>query len=74
MSLGDRLSASPTVLVARAALAEAGIEAWVVGGAVRDAALGGEVADLDLALAGSAEAAARAIAAAGGGHAFEISV
>jgi poly(A) polymerase len=73
MSLGDRLSASPTVQVARAALAEAGIEAWVVGGAVRDAALGGEVVDLDLAVAGSPEAAARAIAATGGGHAFELS-
>jgi poly(A) polymerase len=73
MSLEDRLFASPVARVARGALAEAGIEAWVVGGAVRDAALEVEVVDLDLAVAGSPEAAARAIAAAGGGHAFELS-
>ena len=41
-------------------------------GAVRDAALGGEVADLDLAVAGGPEAAAKAISASGG-HAFELS-
>ena len=34
---------------------------------------GGEVADLDLAVAGDPEAAAKAIAAGGGGHAFELS-
>jgi putative nucleotidyltransferase with HDIG domain len=61
------------VEVARPALAEAGIAAWVVGGAVRDAVLGAEVTDLDLAVAGSPETAARAIAARGGGHAFELS-
>ena len=64
MSLEDRLSAAPVVELARGALAGAGIDAWIVGGAVRDAALGGEVTDLDLAVAGSPEAAARAIAAA----------
>jgi poly(A) polymerase len=47
--------------------------AWIVGGAVRDRLLGRETTDLDLALAGSAEAAARAIARAGGGTAFELS-
>jgi putative nucleotidyltransferase with HDIG domain len=61
------------VEVARPALAGAGIGAWVVGGAVRDAALGVEVTDLDLAVAGSPETAARAIAASGDGHAFELS-
>ena len=73
MSIEDRLSASPVVEIARAALAGAGIDGWIAGGAVRDAALGGEVSDLDLAVAGSPEAAARAIAAGGDGHAFELS-
>jgi len=71
MSLGDRLAASPLVAAARRALA--GEErAWVVGGAVRDAALGREVADLDLAVADPATAA-RAIATELGEHAFELS-
>jgi len=61
------------VELARGALGGAGIEAWIVGGAVRDAALGGEVTDLDLAVAGSPEAAAKAIAQSGGAHAFELS-
>jgi len=73
MSIEDRLLAAPAVARSRAALADAGVEAWVVGGAVRDAALGGEVADLDLAVAGSPEVAAKAIAAGGAGHAFELS-
>ena len=74
MSIEERLEAAPVVGVARAALAAAGIDAWIAGGAVRDAALGGDVADLDLAVAGSPEAAAKAIAAeSGGGHAFELS-
>jgi tRNA nucleotidyltransferase/poly(A) polymerase len=73
MSLGERLAASPVVEIARVALADAGIEAWIAGGAVRDAVRGGEVADLDLAVAGSPEAAAKTIAAASGGHAFELS-
>jgi len=71
MSLADRLAASPLVAAARQALA--GEErAWIVGGAVRDAALGREVADLDLAVADPA-AAARAIAGELGEHAFELS-
>jgi len=47
--------------------------AWIVGGAVRDAALGREVTDLDLAVAGDPAAVAKAIAKEGGGHAFELS-
>ena len=43
----------------RAALGGAG--AWVVGGAVRDAALGREVDDLDLAVAESPRRSARAV-------------
>ena len=71
MSLEERLSGAPVVELARRALA--GEEAWIAGGAIRDAYLGGEVTDLDLAVSGSPEAAAKAIAAAGGGHAFELS-
>jgi poly(A) polymerase len=61
-------------LIAAAARALNGDEgAWVVGGAVRDAVLGREVTDLDLAVAGDPGAAARAIAAELGEHAFELS-
>jgi poly(A) polymerase len=61
-------------LIAAAARALNGDEgAWVVGGAVRDAVLGREVNDLDLAVAGDPGAAARAIAAELGEHAFELS-
>jgi poly(A) polymerase len=71
VTLGDRLARSPLVAATRGALKEA--EVWVVGGAVRDAALDREVTDLDLAVAGDPGAAARAIAAALGEHAFELS-
>jgi len=61
-------------LIAAAARALNGDEGvWVVGGAVRDAVLGREVTDLDLAVAGDPGAAARAIAAELGEHAFELS-
>jgi poly(A) polymerase len=69
--LTERLRSEP--LLAAAARALAGVEAWVVGGAVRDAALGCEVTDLDLAIAGDPGAAARALAAELGEHAFELS-
>jgi tRNA nucleotidyltransferase/poly(A) polymerase len=72
MSLADRLRQAPLVAAVREALGEAP-EAWVVGGAVRDAALGEEVADLDLAVAGDPGPPARAIASALGDHAFELS-
>jgi putative nucleotidyltransferase with HDIG domain len=72
MSLGDRLAAAP--LVAATARALGGDEGvWIVGGAVRDAALGKEVTDLDLAVAGDPGRAARAVAAGLGEHAFELS-
>ena len=54
MSLAERLAAAPLVGLARRAL-PGGAEAWIVGGAVRDAALGREVTDLDLAVAGDPE-------------------
>jgi poly(A) polymerase len=70
--VAEVLRAAPLVDAARRALGEAE-GAWVVGGAVRDAALGREVADLDLAVAGDPGAAARALAAGLGEHAFELS-
>lgn len=68
----ERLESAPIVAAVRRAL-EGGEEAWIVGGAVRDAVLGREVSDLDLAVSGDAGAAARAIAAEIGEHAFELS-
>jgi len=72
VTLADRLSASPLVVLARRALgSDEGV--WLVGGAVRDAALGREVTDLDLAVSGDPGTAAKAIAREAGGHAFELS-
>jgi putative nucleotidyltransferase with HDIG domain len=72
LTLTDGLEAAPLVALARRALAEEA-EVWIAGGAVRDAALGREVTDLDLAVAGDPERAARAVAREGDGHAFELS-
>jgi poly(A) polymerase len=72
VTLSDRLDASPLVGLARRALPDEG-GAWIVGGAVRDAILGREVTDLDLAVGGDPERAARALARAGDGYAFELS-
>jgi len=72
MSLSERLAAEPLVAAARRALGD-GEGAWIVGGAVRDAALGKEVADLDLAVAGDPGTAAKAIARELGDHPFELS-
>ncbi len=67
-----RLGGSPVVQAARATLGE-GQGVWIVGGAIRDAALGLEVVDLDLAVEGEPRAIAAAIAGGSGGHAFELS-
>jgi poly(A) polymerase len=72
VSLAERLAATPLVALARRALA-GGEGAWIAGGAVRDAALGRDVDDLDLAVEGDPAAAAKAVAREGGGHAFELS-
>ena len=72
MTLSGRLDASPLVALARRALGN-DTEVWIAGGAVRDAALGREVTDLDLALSGDPAVAAKAIAGEGEGHAFELS-
>jgi poly(A) polymerase len=71
--VAERLHASEPVRLARAALAGAGGPAWVVGGAVRDAILGRPVTDVDLAVAGEPEVAARALAASVRGPAFPLS-
>jgi poly(A) polymerase len=67
-----RLRRSPFVESVRRAL-DGAEGVWIVGGAVRDAALGEEVRDLDLAVAGDPNPVARAIAAELGDHAFELS-
>lgn len=72
MTLTDCLDRSPLVGLARRALAGRA-DVWIAGGAVRDAALGREVTDLDLAVGGDPAAVAKAVAQAGDGHAFELS-
>ena len=51
----------------------AGEQAWIVGGTVRDALLDRETADLDVAVAGDPETAARRVARAIGGPVFALS-
>jgi poly(A) polymerase len=72
MSLADRLASAAPVALARRAL-EGEQDTWIAGGAIRDAAIGREVSDLDLAVGGDPATAAKAIAREGGGHAFELS-
>ncbi|HET8566067.1 MAG TPA: HD domain-containing protein [Solirubrobacterales bacterium] len=72
MTAIERLEAAPVVAAARRGL-RGGEGVWIVGGAVRDAVLGREVSDLDLAVSGDAGAAARALAEEIGEHAFELS-
>jgi len=72
LPLEQVLLAAPAASAARRALR--GRAAWIVGGAVRDALLGNQVRDLDLAIApGAEEEAARAIAREAGGSAFRLS-
>jgi poly(A) polymerase len=47
--------------------------AWLVGGSVRDRLLGRDTSDVDLAVAGDVEDAARALAQAGDAHVFPLS-
>ncbi len=68
--IGDALREAPGVAEAL----EIEGEAWIVGGAVRDALMGREVVDVDLAVApGTEEAAARAIAKAADAVPFPLS-
>jgi len=70
--LASRLAGQEPVRVAREALGgEEGV--WIVGGAVRDAALDRAVTDIDLAVTADPGAVARRIADAAGGFAFELS-
>lgn len=71
--ISARLLDLSVVKALAAELCQAGIDAWIVGGAVRDAALGRDPLDLDLAVAGDPKAAADAVAAATGGRRFELS-
>jgi poly(A) polymerase len=72
MSLADQLRAAELPQAALRALGGAeGV--WVAGGAVRDAALGKDVVDLDLAVAGDPGPVAKALARELGEHAFELS-
>jgi poly(A) polymerase len=71
-AVGERLAAAPLVDLARRAVGERD-SIWIVGGAVRDAALGRDVVDLDLAVAGDPAPVAKTIAREGGGHSFELS-
>jgi putative nucleotidyltransferase with HDIG domain len=73
LSLAESLEAASLVALARRALVEEDAKVWIAGGAVRDAALGREVTDLDLAVVGDPERAAKAVAREGDGHAFELS-
>jgi poly(A) polymerase len=70
--LADALPGAPAVRAAREALGGEE-QAWIVGGALRDALLGRPVVDVDIAVAGEEERAARRIAAAAGGPAFPLS-
>ena len=79
--LTERLGAEPPVRAVRAALAvqeEAADdlrapEAWIVGGTVRDAALGRPLRDVDLAVDGDPEPIARAVATHVRGAVFALS-
>jgi len=68
----EQLERAPAVEAVRSALAD-GPEAWLVGGVVRDALLNRPLADVDLAVDGDPERAARQIARALGGPAFQLS-
>ena len=72
MSLADELRAAELPQAALRALGgEEGV--WIAGGAVRDAALGRPITDLDLAVAGDPGAVAKALARELGEPAFELS-
>ena len=66
----EALDSHPRVRVAREVVDS---DAWIVGGTVRDALLGRPIVDLDLAVSGAPEPAARAIATAVRGPAFQLS-
>ena len=71
-AIGDLLGEAAAVRACREALGDS-TDAWIVGGAVRDAALGRAVRDVDLAVAGDQRGVARAIARVAGGASFQLS-
>lgn len=72
--LADALAGAPSIEAARAALEEDEGATWIVGGAIRDPLLGEPVESADLVVEpGREEGAARSIARAVGGFAFELS-
>jgi poly(A) polymerase len=71
VSVEDRLAAEAPVRAVRDALA--GTEGWIVGGTVRDAVLERPIRDVDVAIAGAPEPAARIVAKAIGGPVFPLS-
>lgn len=72
MTLADDLRSAPLAQAAISALG-GGEGVWIAGGAVRDAALGREVTDLDLAVAGDPGTVVKALGRELGEHAFELS-
>jgi poly(A) polymerase len=72
-AVAERLHSHSALASVRAALEQVEGRAWVVGGTVRDALLGRPLGDLDLAVEGDPERAARAIGRAVGGPAFSLS-
>jgi poly(A) polymerase len=68
------LGAAPSIAAVRIALEEADGDAWIVGGAIRDALLGTQVRDADVVVEpGRDKQAAQAIAKVAGGYAFQLS-
>jgi poly(A) polymerase len=70
--LARRAAREPLLAAARAAAVETGVRAWLVGGAVRDVALGRSGADLDLAAGRPAERLIAALARAWGHRGFRV--
>ncbi len=70
-AIAELLAAAPAVRACREAASADGV--WIVGGAIRDAAFGMEVTDVDLAVTGDERELARAIGRAAGGPVFPLS-
>lgn len=73
VNLADQLNSSKPIAEVRAALIDLGDRAWIVGGTVRDLLAGRSIDDVDLAVDGDAETAARQLAAAVSGSPFSLS-
>ena len=69
----ERVEEAAPVVAAREVLGEQAQGAFVVGGTIRDALLGRQLRDVDLAVSGDVEGAARALGRAMGGPVFQLS-